>query len=201
MKVTYLIPVTLLRRAAALLQPPERLFFVTGFKLGSRLVVLTDLVPVASSRSRVHVEPDPSSVLRTHRRLLAMGLDIEAQFHSHPGTTSQATHPSSVDLDTARRWETGAPFLGAVFSEGGKYVRFFNYGQESEVRIYGNHIITAEPNCVELPEIDGEEMPAETGFPEGLVPDGPTGADPLVESEDHLGSEGLAGGGGGTWQQ
>jgi proteasome lid subunit RPN8/RPN11 len=181
MTVTYVIPVALLHQAARLLQPPERLFFVTGVKLlEGRITVLTQLIEVANAASRVHVTPDPSSVLRVHSQLLAMGLDIEAQFHSHPGRSIDATFPSLIDLNTARRWET-APFLGAIFSDGGRFVRFFNYRQRSEVIIHGHYIPTQDPDCFELPETGFPEMFAEEDTPPGLVADGPAGEAPLVE--------------------
>src|SRR5258708_38521255 len=118
-RILYLVPVTLLYQAAERLQPPEKLCFVTGVKLfDDCAILLTQLIEVEhTTASRVHVRPNPASVLRAHQRLLAMGQDIEGQFHSHPGTDSQATLPSPTDLHTASRWETGAPFLGAIFSE------------------------------------------------------------------------------------
>ena len=109
--VSYIIPASLLYEAASGLQPPERLCFVTGVKvhdpLGKPLIVLTNLVKVEASSSRVHATPDPASVLRAHRELLSLGQDIEGQFHSHPGRTIEATRASVVDFRTARRcWPT-----------------------------------------------------------------------------------------------
>jgi hypothetical protein len=179
----YIIPVTLLYQAADLLQPPERLCFVTGVKLfDGRIIVLTQLIEVDSIASRVHVAPYPASVLRAQQRLLAMGLDIEAQFHSHPGRTRKATFPSNIDLTTARCWET-APFLGAVFSEGGRYVRFFNHSQQSEVSIHGYCIQTNDPNCFELPENGCIAMPTGENQPLRCVADRQAGEAPVVESE------------------
>src|SRR4051812_13422055 len=162
--VVYGVPASLLYKAARALQPAETLCFVSGIKLGQMLgqevIVLTELVPVESSSSRVHVSPHPSSVLREQQRLRALGQDLEAQFHSHPGTTIEATRPSCIDLDTARRWENGAPFICAIFSEGGRFVRFYSRTQYSEVKIYGLHIPTAEPSCYELPSPPEDLLPA-----------------------------------------
>jgi len=191
--IVYFVPVALLYRAAALLQPPERLYFVTGFKLfAGRVIVLTQLVEVENVASRCHVTPNPASVLRAHRELLAMEMDIEAQFHSHPGAAQNATLPSPIDINTARRWETGAPFIGAVFSEGGKYVRFFNYRQNSEVIIYGKHIQTNEPNCFEISPIGCDSLPAEASEPGRLVVDRPPREDSLVEPKANSGRKSVA---------
>jgi hypothetical protein len=187
MKVRYVVPASLLYQAAAMLQPPEKVVFVTGIKLsglfGERIILLTQLMPVGGAESRVHVEPDPAAVLRIHKSLVAMGMDIEAQFHSHPGRAKCATRPSSVDLNTARRWEAEAPFLGAVFSEGGAFVRFFNYEQISEIRVYGNCNQTDEPCTFQLSQIDRTEMPRAKSQPGGLVANRPAGEDFLVEPE------------------
>jgi len=184
--VSYVIPASLLCDAAALLQPPEQMCFATGIKLhdllGGQVVVLTQLVLVEASSSRAHVRPQPASVLRAHQHLLSLGQDIEVQFHSHPGETIAATMPSSIDLHTARRWETGAPFLGAIFSEGGRFVRFFNYRQHSEVKIYGQHSATAESDCYELPLEGDNLLPWDAGTQRGLVADGSPTASPVVES-------------------
>src|SRR5690349_6305905 len=132
----------MLSKAARLLQPPEQLCFVTGCKfpdlLRGRIIVITDLVFVEAVSSRVHVTPSPASLFHAHQRLLRMGMDLEGLLHTHPGVSREATRPSPIDLETQRRWETGAPFLGGIFSEGGRYVRFFNHSQLSEVIIYGN---------------------------------------------------------------
>lgn len=172
-RVLYVVPASLLFRAAELLQPPEKLCFVTGMKFfGGRLIVLTQCFEVATnSSSRIHVRPKGAAVYHLQQRLQAMGLDIEAQFHSHPGRTIQATHPSSTDIHTASRWESGAPFLGAIFSEGGRHVRFFNHNQHSEIFIYGKHKATTEPNCFELPVLSEDPMPTEAGEPQGLEDD------------------------------
>src|SRR5438552_162854 len=108
-KIIYVVPASLLCEAASLLQPPERLCFATGCKLfDGRIIFLNQLVPVEGQASRVHVTPNPASLLKAQKRLWDMGLQIEGQLHSHPGFSSEATHASHIDLDTARRWERGS---------------------------------------------------------------------------------------------
>ena len=52
MSTKYIIPVTLLHQAAAVLQPPEKLVFVTGLKIwNGHVIVLTQLIEVENSAS------------------------------------------------------------------------------------------------------------------------------------------------------
>ncbi len=194
-KTIYIVPATLLYQAARFLQPPEQMCFVTGIKFtffGSDVVVLTQLVKVDGAASRVHVMPNPASLFRAHQQLLAMGMDIEGQFHSHPGTGRQAIYPSPIDVNTARRWEIGAPFIGAVFSEGAEawYVRFFNHSQASEVIVYGNCLETEQPGVYELPAISADSLPTQENQCSRLVADRPTGEDCLVEPGNDMPSQG-----------
>lgn len=186
--ITYIVDTYLLMTAARFLQPVEKVFFLTGIRLMPDLVVLTEIVPVRFTSSRVGAEPDPVDVFRKQQELKKAGMSIEAQFHSHPGREPWATKPSGTDDNTGRRWENGAPFLGAIFSEGGKYVRFWNHAQKSIVHVYGS-AQEIEPNVFELPLLGGERepapclppMPAEDGEPERPVePDGQAVPDQMV---------------------
>ncbi|HLV88698.1 MAG TPA: hypothetical protein VKV39_17060 [Candidatus Sulfotelmatobacter sp.] len=172
--ITYIVPAALLYQAATRLQPPEKLCFATGIKMfDDHVIVLAQLIDVEyTASSRLHVRPNAASVLRVHQGLLAAGQDIEMLLHSHPGTDHQATLPSPTDLHTASRWENGAPFLGAIFSEGGRFVRFFNHTQQSEVIIYGQHAATTEPNCFELPILSAYSLPADASQSGRLGDDG-----------------------------
>lgn len=187
MPVVYVAPVSLLYQAARLLLPPERMCFVTGVPLlGGRLIVLTQLVPVESkSSSRVAVVANGVSIHRVHQRLLRMGLDIHGQFHSHPGRGPAALRPSPDDLLVAERWESGAAFLGAIFSECGRFVRFFNHRQHSEVLIHGHITPTHDSDCFELPDPDGDPVLSAAGQPLGLAHDRPPGeADVVVAAHN-----------------
>ena len=179
-RITYLIPPSLLEQAGRVLQPAEQVRFVTGIKRG-RIIILTQLVAVKAVRSLVGARPDPASVARLQERLRAIGMDIEAQFHSHPGLGPDATHPSRIDLHMARRWENGAPFLGGIFSADGQYVRFFNHQQHSEIIIYGSpyeqltdHLFALRGNA----PVSATTSPAREA-------DGPSGAGPVVETNTY----------------
>lgn len=189
----YLIPASLLCQAARMLQPVERLCFVTGVPLlEGKLVVLTQLVEVDGARSRSHVNPRPASVLQIQKQLEGMGQQLEALFHSHPGIGVSATLPSDIDRHTMRRWETSAPFLGAIFSEDGRFVRFFNGRQQSEVIVYGKCIPTEDPNCFELPDLEKPALlSGESEAAIGLS-DRPAGSPELVEPRSHSWLQGLA---------
>ena len=200
MKVVYWIPVSLLHQAAKALQPPEKACFVTGIKLGKQIIVLTQIIPVAGEQSRTHVEPNPASVLNIQQKLWGMGQDIEAQFHSHPGSSKEATHPSHIDIATARRWETGEPFLGGIFSEGGRFVRFFNHKQKSEVIVYGNSQ-EIESGVFELSQASGSPVPPQEEIPLRLVNDRPPREVLMVESGYYQPGWGLVNWCGGSGQQ
>jgi hypothetical protein len=161
---------------------------VTGVKLtiipGMPIILLTHLIEVESTSSRTHVTPAPGSVLRAQRQLLSLGQDIEAQLHSHPGRTANATKASIEDLATALSWSNGAPFLGGIFSEGGRFVRFFNPHQSFEVKIYENALRTVETNCFELPARVDDKVSAPASESTGLVLDGSAAKVTLVEPEN-----------------
>src|SRR5204863_2918162 len=98
MIITYIIPRSLLERASKALQPPERLCFVTGIKLlDARVIILTELVRVKCATKRSSVLPSPASVRRAEQYLQGLGMELEAQFHSHPGKSAAATFPSDID--------------------------------------------------------------------------------------------------------
>ncbi len=184
---TYIIPAPLLYQAAGLLQPPEKVCFVTGIRqtnFGKQIVILTQLVMVEARVSRVHATPSPASLFKIEQRLHDMGMEIEAQFHSHPGESKYATAQSHIDIATAQRWEKGGPFIGAIFSEHGRWVRFFNAGQPSEVIIYGNSKASSDPLLFELPAIHGEEMLSEADQLSGFLPNRPAAAPSVVGPEE-----------------
>ena len=57
--------------------------------------------------------------------------------HSHPGSGKDATHPSSIDMDYARRLEMGGYVaIGAIFDRMG-YVRFYSHKMPFRVSVYG----------------------------------------------------------------
>ena len=189
--VTYIVDPCFLTRAATGLRPVEKVCFATGLKLfGGSVVVLTQLIPVDFKSSRAGAEPDPVSVFKRQQELKALGLDIEAQLHTHPGWSIDATRPSRTDDDTARRWENGAPFIGAIFSEDGKYVRFFNHRQHSVVHVQGN-AREIEPNVFELRTQSSGDEPAPREAVQSqdiepqrpVEPDGPPGEDRVVQPE------------------
>lgn len=179
--ITYIVPRILVAKARKVLQPAEQVRFVTGIKLDDNHIVLTKLLKVRAQRSAVHAAPQPAALARLHNRLLDLGHDIEAQFHSHPGNGPNATYPSPTDLATARRWETGAPFLGAIFSSDGRYVRFFNHEQQSTVQIYGTNYTQLDNLLFEL-----HDPPVPPAAVTPGVTDGPAGTPPVVgPNHDH----------------
>ena len=179
--VTFIVPVILLREAAELLQPPEKVRFVTGVpQCGGRIILMTHLLEVDCEASRAHVEPRAASVLQMHQRVVGMGMEIFGQWHSHPSKAKEATFPSDIDYKTARIWERGSPFQGAIFSEGGRFVRFFNHQQRSQVYVYGN-CIRHDANLFEFPqESPDNPVQAESSKEPNTVSNRPSDEDRLV---------------------
>lgn len=175
MAVTYVIPRSLLYEASNALLPAEQVCFVTGCELIKSVYILSQLVRIKATRGATHANPSPASIAQATNRLWSFGQDILAQFHSHPGTGAQATLPSPTDLATARRWENGGTFLGAVFSSDARFVRFFNFQQHSTVIIYGTNYAQHEEYLFELHDY---HLPANKEHPS--QPDGPAGTPPLV---------------------
>jgi len=176
MTITYIVTRFLLHEAGFGLQPAEQVCFVTGMPLLPGVIVLSQLVQVPADCAVTHARPSPAGIARAQTLLWALGQDIYAQFHSHPGRGAEATHPSKTDLATARRWEDGSPFLGAVFSSDGHYVRFFNHQQDSVVHVYGERYTQLEPLLFELHD---DDLPSTDAQPR--VSDGSAGTPPLVE--------------------
>jgi hypothetical protein len=185
--VTYIIPASLIIQArnffrTGRLEFRERMAFVTGIKLSPEIIVLTQLIKVKPKRtSAVGAEPDTLDLQKKHQAVLEMGMDLEAQWHSHPGKVPQSTYPSLTDIATVRRWEKAAPFIGAVFSEGGRYVRFFNHTQESSIQIYGSGVVRVSKSLFEIPEGDRDRSESQdTQAPERGT-DGQAGEAGMVE--------------------
>lgn len=184
--ITYIVPSSLLHQVSKLLQPPEKMGFFSGVRLlEGYIIVLTQFIPIeCKSASRVHGHPDYANLDEKYRAMLSFGMEFEGQAHSHPGKSAPCTHPSQTDFNTAQRWEKDGPFVGMVFSEGGRYVRFFNHMQKSTVHIYGKKTKQLQPGLYELSEDNEAQSPAEViqGADEGA--DGQAGASGVVEPKE-----------------
>lgn len=158
-RVRYHASASLLYRLAKQLQPPERACFLSGIELSPTDIALTEAFFVPGRSSEVEVVPSPAGVSRLQQYLDELGLSVHCIAHSHPGLSWQATFPSAKDIGMACIWERHAPFIGAIISEGGRFLRFFNFLQISEVIMYGTHK-RLFPGVFELPAC------AEPGLPE-----------------------------------
>jgi len=187
-KIRYAASSLFLSDLAARLQPPERFAVVTGSRFydpfGDLIIVLSDHILITGQGSRTHFAPLPAHIATVQNQLTALGMEIEAIFHSHPGVSNSATRPSPIDYRMAQNWENGGiPFIGGIFSEGGRYIRFFNHSQCSAVIIYGKHEKAEAANCFELPTICGDPLQA---FSEDAAvgTNRPPGETPLVEAAE-----------------
>ena len=120
----------------------ERLYLATGIKVNTRERTLDRLVKVSlSGQSAVHASAEQHDLSTTLIELdERWGHSLHGLFHSHPGKGASATLPSSTDLTTHRRYETGGyPLIGAIFVKDG-FVRFFSEDKPFSITIYGKGV-------------------------------------------------------------
>ncbi|MBI4454742.1 MAG: hypothetical protein HY644_02460 [Acidobacteria bacterium] len=155
---TFISSAPFLYLCSKILQPVEKMLFGYGIASGPDEIVLAQLVRVKCIvESRSGVTPDPVDLHNKIVVLRQMGMNICFQVHSHPGTSISATEPSLTDRRTAKTWCAGGPFLGAIFSEGGKYVRFFSgEGSPFRVEVHGKNIQKIKDNVYELLPLESE---------------------------------------------
>jgi hypothetical protein len=128
----------------------ERLHFVTGSRTGN-VRTLDRMVPVAlEASSAIHAAADQLAANRVLIELDGWGHSVHGLFHSHPGAGPRATHPSSTDYATHKRYEQGGyPLVGAIFVKDG-YVRFFSKDSEFEVTVYGQGVEQIDENIFKI---------------------------------------------------
>lgn len=129
----------------------ERLHLVTGIKLNHTERTLERFVRVSlSGQSAVHAVADQHDLNTTLIELdERWGHSLHALFHSHPGNGTFATQPSSTDLTTHRRYETGGyPLIGAIFVKDG-YCRFFS-NQPFTITIYGKGVTQIDEHVFKI---------------------------------------------------
>jgi hypothetical protein len=120
----------------------ERLYLATGVKVNTRERTLDRLVKVSlSGQSATHASAEQHDLSTTLIELdERWGHSLHGLFHSHPGRGASATLPSSTDLTTHRRYETGGyPLIGAIFVKDG-FVRFFSEDKPFTITIYGKGV-------------------------------------------------------------
>lgn len=135
----FLVPEPVRLLSHKLLQGHERLHLVTGIKVSQKRRTLDNMVKVAlESASVVGALADQCDLSKTLIEMDEWGHQLHGLFHSHPGNGAQATKPSTTDLTTHERYESGGyPLVGAIFVKG--FVRFFaNY--PFSVSVYGKGV-------------------------------------------------------------
>jgi JAB domain-containing protein similar to deubiquitination enzymes len=122
-------------------QGHERLHLVTGIKISPNQRTLDRMVKVALKlASEIGALADQHALQKALIEMDRRGHALYGLFHSHPGTGSLATRPSSTDLATHRRYENGGyPLVGAIFVKDG-FVRFFSNNTPFTITIYGEGV-------------------------------------------------------------
>ena len=120
--------------------PAERMMVAAGRQEGDEIIIsaLFDVTGTASATG-VHADPD-----RLGRALISMSETdtyLVAWLHSHPGSSSDATYPSPIDLRQERNWlRDYSPLLVSAIMVRDGFVRFWGKALENgkvAVRIEG----------------------------------------------------------------
>jgi hypothetical protein len=145
---TFLVSSLFLSECAAYLtnspRGHERLHLVTGIKLSQTSRTLERMVNVElESESAIHAQANQQELQKALIGMDEWGHYLYGLFHSHPGKSAHATQPSSTDLKTHERYESGGyPLVGAIFVKDGSkdgFCRFFS-NQPFTITVYGKGV-------------------------------------------------------------
>ncbi|MBS3788539.1 hypothetical protein KGY79_10145 [Candidatus Bipolaricaulota bacterium] len=118
----------------------EGFCLVTGPEMEEDVYALTRRIePEMRRQGPAGAEPDLGSLNRLLDKIdEGYGAHLSGYFHSHPGTGSGSTGPSSIDLKTQERLERGGyPVIGCIFSRDG-YLRFYSESRDFQLEVSGN---------------------------------------------------------------
>lgn len=124
-----LLPTELLLQAHALLFPPERMFVVAGRRDRDNRVLLTapfDVTGDGPETCAVHCKADPGKLRRALITMERTDSFLASWWHSHPGSGTEATSPSSTDNGQYKDWikDYWKQLVCAIFTHDG-VVRFW----------------------------------------------------------------------------
>lgn len=124
----------------ALLMPPEKELCLSGVEVTPGVFSLDQAIPIKPIRaSTMGFQPDPESIYQALKRFGTFGYGLRAFIHSHPGTGSSSTRPSSRDLQTQRNLETRYRCIGLITNEEG-YLRPFADQLPFKLTVYGQKV-------------------------------------------------------------
>jgi len=131
----------------------EQFFFVTGSEIEGVMVLDQWAEFAHQKRTMLGVTADQKSTHGLLIKLEQFGHRLLAHFHSHPGSGSDATHPSGTDNAFQQRLEkAGHMAVMAIFSRDG-FVRFLRLDDKFEISIYGEGVEKHGENIFRLREI------------------------------------------------
>ena len=144
---TYLLSITQ--------QGKERINLVTGAKKGDNLRTLDRMGRVAlANQTLVGASADQLDLMKCLGELDAIGMQLHAMFHCHPGNGPAMTRPSGTDLATQERYErAGYPCVSGICSRDG-WFRFFAHHPFS-MTVYGKGVVQHEEHLFHIQKYSG----------------------------------------------
>jgi len=130
------VPTDLLYQAFQSLFPAERMLVITGRSEKDKIALGVSF-DVTGHSSTGHVQADPRRLAQALIAMTATNTHLAAWIHSHPGTGSIGTHPSSIDLNQHQDWlrDYSPNLLSAIFVKD-RYFRFWgNAFETGKIRI------------------------------------------------------------------
>jgi len=150
--VTYVLDVVFLRNLVRHLTrtPNEAIAYVSGYDLG-QCKALTHIWGLQlDQQSPVYALANPRATVDALIEMLENAVPLLAMAHSHPGSGTFATSPSSTDLAYFGRVKaTRADVLGIIVTRGGN-VRFVKQGVPFKVLVQGKGIQELEKHVYKV---------------------------------------------------
>jgi len=128
----------------------EDIHAVTGSVVGN-VRSLERIIPLSlSMQSAVGAVADNKSLADQLIHLNDFGMRPLAYFHSHPGCSVNAVHPSNTDRQTQSTMEqSGSDIIGGIFSQDA-FVRFYANGFTPNVKVIGKKVKEIKRNVYKL---------------------------------------------------
>lgn len=150
---TIIVHASVLRKLHSSLFPAERMIVIAGIRKNNTINIgrIYDVTGVASSG---HVRADANLLGRALIEMEESETYFAFWVHSHPGTGSGATHPSTTDVNQERDWlrDFSPELLNAIIVKDG-FIRFWGKSIEEErvvVEVVGHGIKEVEANIYKL---------------------------------------------------
>lgn len=153
-----LVPSDSLYQAYSLLFPAEHMLVIAGMHTDTeilRLGAVFDVTDMSGTHlHQAHVQADSHKLGRALRMMDYSGTELGAWVHSHPGSGSQATLPSHIDINQHQQWLRHYPanLISIIMVEDG-FFRVFGKAIENghiKLQFEGKGIVQEEKDVYRL---------------------------------------------------